>query len=144
MIRQATKHDKNQIIDLMKMFRLEADFNELIEVENIEWWNTILDSIFAGQGAIFIEDGRGILMSMVLPTIWCNKTFVLHELAWYVTPDHRKSTIGYKLFKAYMEYGEKLKSDGRIKYFTMSKLDTSPGLKYEKYGFRKKDENWIK
>ena len=143
MIRLATKYDKNQIIDLMKMFRYEADFREINEIDNTEWWNTMLDSILAGQGAIFIDDGKGILMSMVLPTIWCNKTFVLHELAWYVTPNHRKSSVGYRLFKAYMDYGKQLKEAGRIKYFTMSKLDTSPSLKYEKYGFRKKDENWI-
>lgn len=143
MIRQATKYDKNQIIDLMEMFRNEADFKELNEVSNLEWWNTMLDTIFAGQGAIFIEDGKGLLMSMVLPTIWCNKTYVLHELAWYVTPNSRKSSVGYRLFKSYIEYGNKLKDAGRIKYFTISKLDTSTGLKYEKYGFRKKDENWI-
>jgi len=143
MIRLATKYDKNQIIDLMKLFRNEANFPELGEVNNLEWWNTMLDTILAGQGAIFLEDGKGLLLSMVLPTIWCNKTFVLHELAWYVTPSHRNSSIGYSLFKEYVTYGNKLKTEGRIKYFTMSKLDTSPSLKYEKYGFRLKDENWI-
>jgi len=92
---------------------------------------------------VFLEEGKGLLMAMVLPTIWCNKTFAMHELAWYVRPQHRDTTTGFRLFAAYLAYAKQLKEQGRIKYFTITKLDTSPAMKYEKYGFRKKDENWI-
>jgi GNAT superfamily N-acetyltransferase len=143
MIRQATKYDKTQIIEMMKEFRAEANFPELMGIENEEYWNILLDNVFAGQGVIFLEEGKGLLMAMVLPTIWCNKTFAMHELAWYVRPQHRITTIGFRLFSAYLAYAKQLKEQGRIQYFTITKLDTSPGLKYEKYGFRKKDENWI-
>lgn len=143
MIRQATKYDKTEIIQMMKEFRAEADFPELMGVENEEYWNALLDNVFAGQGVVFLEEGKGLLMAMVLPTIWCNKTFAMHELAWYVRPQHRVTTTGFRLFAAYLAYAKQLKEQGRIKYFTITKLDTSPGLKYEKYGFRKKDENWI-
>jgi hypothetical protein len=143
MIRQATKYDKTEIIEMMKQFRAEADFPELLKVDNEEHWNTMLDGIFAGQGVIFLEEGKGLLMAIVLPTIWCNKTFAMHELAWYVRPEQRNTTIGFRLFSAYLVYGRQLKEQGRIKYFTITKLDVSPNLKYEKYGFRKKDENWI-
>ena len=143
MIRQATKYDKTQIIEMMKMFRQEADLPEYKDVENLEYWNQLLDNIFVGQGVVFIDEGKGLLMAIIIPTIWCNKTFAMHELAWYVKPEFRNTSIGYRLFKTYLKYGEQLKQNGRIKYFTMSKMDTSPNLKYEKYGFRKKDENWI-
>jgi hypothetical protein len=143
MIRQATKYDKTEIILMMKQFRLEADFPELLKVDNEEHWNTMLDGIFAGQGVVFLDEGKGLLMAIVLPTIWCNKTFALHELAWYVCPEERNTTIGFRLFAAYLAYGKQLKEQGRITYFTITKLDTSPNFKYEKYGFRKKDENWI-
>ena len=128
---------------MMKEFRNEADFFELNEIENEEHWNALLDNVLAGQGAVFIEEGKGLLMAIVLPTIWCNKTFAMHELAWYVRPQHRNTTTGFRLFAAYLAYARQLKEQGRIKYFTISKLDNSPALKYEKYGFRKKDENWI-
>jgi GNAT superfamily N-acetyltransferase len=141
MIRQATKYDKTEIIAMMREFHDEADLPEL--PQNEEYFNVLLDSIFAGQGVIFLKEGKGLLMAMILPTIWCNKTFALHELAWYVRPEERNTTIGFRLFAAYLEYGKQLKEQGRIKYFTMTKLDVSPNLKYEKYGFRKKDENWI-
>jgi GNAT superfamily N-acetyltransferase len=143
MIRQATKYDKTQIIEMMKQFRAEADFPELLKVDNEEHWNTMLDGIFAGQGVVFLEEGKGLLMAIVLPTIWCNKTFAMHELAWYVCPEERNTTIGFRLFAAYLAYGKQLKEQGRISYFTITKIDTSPNFKYEKYGFRKKDENWI-
>ena len=143
MIRQATKYDKTQIILMMKQFRAEADFPELLKVDNEEHWNTMLDGIFAGQGVVFLEEGKGLLMAIILPTIWCNKTFAMHELAWYVCPEERNTTIGFRLFAAYLAYGKQLKEQGRITYFTITKIDTSPNFKYEKYGFRKKDENWI-
>lgn len=143
MIRQATKYDKTQIISMMKQFRAEADFPELLKVDNEEHWNTMLDGILAGQGVVFLEEGKGLLMAIVLPTIWCNKTFAMHELAWYVCPEERNTTIGFRLFAAYLAYGKQLKEQGRITYFTITKIDTSPNFKYEKYGFRKKDENWI-
>ena len=82
-------------------------------------------------------------MGLITPTIWCDKTFAMHELAWYVKPEQRNTTVGYRLFITYLNYAKKLKEAGRIRYFTISKLDVSPDLKYEKYGFRKKDENWI-
>lgn len=143
MIRQANKYDKTQIIEMMKLFRAEADFKELQGIDNEPYWNELLDNIFAGQGIIFIEENKGLIMGLITPTVWCNKTFVMHELAWYVKPEQRNTTIGYRLFISYLNYAKKIKEEGRIKYFTMSKLDVSPNLKYEKYGFRKKDENWI-
>lgn len=141
MIRQATKYDKTEIIAMMREFHAEADLPEI--PQNEEYFNGLLDTILAGQGVVFLEEGKGLLMAMVLPTIWCNKTFAMHELAWYVRPQHRVTTTGFRLFAAYLAYAKQLKEQGRIKYFTITKLDTSPGLKYEKYGFRKKDENYI-
>ena len=143
MIRQANKYDKTQIIEMMKLFREEADFAEMQDVDNEPYWNQLLDNIFAGQGVVFIDEGKGLIMALITPTIWCDKTFAMHELAWYVKPEQRNTTVGYRLFKSYINYAQKLKAEKRIKYFSMTKLDVSPNLKYEKYGFRKKDENWI-
>jgi hypothetical protein len=143
MIRQANKYDKTQIIEMMKLFRAEADFAEMQDVDNEPYWNQLLDNIFAGQGVVFIDEGKGLIMALITPTIWCDKTFAMHELAWYVKPEQRNTTVGYRLFKSYINYAQKLKAEKRIKYFSMTKLDVSPNLKYEKYGFRKKDENWI-
>lgn len=128
---------------MMKLFRAEADIEQYRDLDNVEYWNRLLDSILAGQGVVFLEDGKGLLMALITHTAWCDKTYQMMELAWYVKPEYRNSSIGYRLLKAYIEYGKQLKEQGRIRLFTMAKMVTSPNLKYEKFGFRKLDEVWI-
>jgi hypothetical protein len=142
MIREATKHDKIQIIDLIRLIRNESEIEEL-QFENEEQWNRLLDTMLAGAGIIYIEDGKGLIMGLITPSVWCDKSLILHEVMWFVKKEYRKSTIGYRLFDAYVKYGKKLKDEKRIKYFVMGKLPTSPNIKYEKYGFKKTDESWI-
>lgn len=143
MIRQANKYDKTQIIEMMQLFRKESKIEQYKDLDNIEYWNKLLDSILAGQGIIYIEDNVGLILGIVLPTIWCNKTLVMHELAWYVKPEYRNTSVGYRLLKAYIDYGKQLKQEGRIKMFTITKMVTSPDIKYDRFGFSKLDENWI-
>lgn len=143
MIRQATKYDKKQIIEMMKLFRAESHIEQYRDLDNVDYWNRLLDNILAGQGIIYIEDNVGLIMGLIVPTIWCDKTLSLHELAWYVKPEFRNTTIGYRLLKAYVDYGKQLKESGRIKMFTITKMVTSPDIKYGRFGFSKLDENWI-
>ncbi len=143
MIREANKFDKAEVIALMREFRAASDFSEIVADDNEEYWHRLLDSIFAGAGKVFLAEGKGLLMCMVMPTVWDDRLFALHELAWYVRPEWRNGSAGYRLFDAYIQFGKELKAQGRIRYFTMTKLDVSPNLNYGRYGFRKKDENWI-
>lgn len=143
MIRQATKYDKTQIIQMMQLFRVESHIEQYKDLDNIDYWNRLLDSMLAGQGIIYIEEDVGLIMGVVMPTIWCDKTLVLNELAWYVKPEYRNTTVGYRLLKAYVEYGNELKRSGRIKMFTIAKMVTSPDIKYDRFGFSKLDEIWI-
>jgi len=142
-IRYANKFDKPEIIEMMKMFRDEADLPEYLDSNNEDYWNQLLDSFFAGRGVIFYEQGKGLLMALIVPTIWDDKKLSMNELAWYVKPEFRNSFTGYKLLKEYIDYGKMLKEQNKISFFTLSKMDTSPNIKYERFGFRKKDENWI-
>lgn len=143
MIRQATKHDKKQIIDLMKLFRAESNIKQYQGLDNEPYWNRLLDTILAGAGIIYIEDGVGIIMGLIVPTIWCDKTLYMQELAWYVTPAKRNTSVGYRLLRKYIEHGKELKLQGRIAMFAIAKMVTSPDVKYQKFGFTKLDENWI-
>jgi GNAT superfamily N-acetyltransferase len=143
MIRQATKYDKTQIIEMMQLFRAESHIEQYKDLDNVAYWNELLDNILAGQGVIYIEDNVGLIMGLIVPTIWCNKTLALHELAWYVKPEYRNTTTGYRLLKAYVEYGKQLKAQNRIKMFTITKMVTSPDIKYDRFGFAKLDENWV-
>jgi N-acetylglutamate synthase-like GNAT family acetyltransferase len=143
MIRKATKYDKTQIVEMIRLFRDESKIEQYKNFNNVEYVNKLLDSILAGQGIIYIEDNVGLIIGVIIPTIWCDKTLALHELAWYVKPEHRNTTVGYRLLKAYVEYGKQLKEQDRIKMFTITKMVTSPDIKYGKFGFTKLDENWV-
>lgn len=142
-IRQANKFDKQEIINLMIEFKNESNIEALREVNNQEYWHRLLDTIIAGAGIIYIEQGKGLIMGIISPSIWCDKTLQLYELAWYVKPEFRNTSLGSRLLKSYLDYGKKQKESGRIKYFTMAKMITSPDIKYERFGFKKLDENWI-
>lgn len=143
MIREANKFDKPAIAEMMREFRDSADFPEIHGANDEEYFGKLLDAIFAGAGKIFYAEGKGLLIALVAPSIWSDKVFVMNELAWYVKPEWRKGSTAYRLFDAYVQHGKELKQSGRIAYYTMTKLDVSPDLDYARYGFRKKDENWI-
>jgi hypothetical protein len=143
MIRQATRQDKAQIILMMKLFRRESNIQQYKDLDNEPYWNRLLDTILAGAGVVYIEDGVGLIMALITPTVWCDKTLYMQELAWYVVPEKRNTSIGYRLLKKYVEYGNKLKAEGRICFFAIGKMVTSPDIKYQKFGFSKLDENWI-
>jgi len=143
MIRQATRYDKPQIIHLMKLFKKESNIKQYKELDNEPYWDRLLDSILAGSGVIYIEDNVGLIMALITPTVWCDKTLYMQELAWYVIPEKRNTSIGYRLLKKYVDYGNELKNQGRIAMFAIAKMVTSPDIKYDKFGFTKLDENWI-
>ena len=143
MIRQATKFDKTQIIDMLKLFRDEAEVDYVKTLQDPTYINKLLDGILAGSGIVFLEENKGFIMGLITHTTWCNKTYQLYELAWYVKPEYRNTSIGYRLLKAYIDYGQKLNDEGRIKLFSIVKMVTSPNIKYEKFGFKKLEETWV-
>lgn len=143
MIRQATKYDKTWIVEIMKKFRQESPIAKIYDQDNEPYWNKLLDEIIAGKGAIFIDENKGLLLSAILPSIWNNEIFAAHEIAWYVLPQYRGGSTGYRLLKSYIDWANDCKQQGRIKFFTISKMISSPNLNYEKFGFKKIDENWI-
>lgn len=142
-MRQATRYDKTAIIELMQEFRKEANIAEYANLDNEPYWHRLLDNILAGAGVVFLEEGKGLLMALTTHTVWCDKTFYMQELAWYVKPEYRHTTVGYKLLKKYVDYGNELKQSGRIKFFCIAKLPSSPDIKYDRFGFRKLDDNWM-
>jgi N-acetylglutamate synthase-like GNAT family acetyltransferase len=143
MIRIANKFDLPQVKDLLRQFADESPFDWCHNYDDMDYIDVMLFNIMAGQGAIFLADGKGFLMSMVMPNIWTSKVLMLHELAWYVKPEHRGGTTGHRLLKAYIEYGKEQKAAGRVQAFSLSKMPSSPKMKYDKYGFRQFDENWF-
>jgi hypothetical protein len=143
MIRQATRYDKPQIIEMLKLFRDESEVDYVKTLTDETYINKLLDTILAGAGVVFLNDNKGFIMGFITHTAWCDKTYQMYELAWYVKSEHRNTSIGYRLLKSYIDYGKELKEQGRIKLFSIAKMVTSPDIKYGKFGFTKMDETWV-
>jgi N-acetylglutamate synthase-like GNAT family acetyltransferase len=142
-IRQATKYDRIQLQEMIRMFRDESPIQQYKDIDNPEYFNSLVDSIIAGRGVIFIEDNVGFIMGIISPVVWCDKTYAMYELAWYVKPEYRMGMVGVRLLKAYIDYAKQLKEQGRIKLFTITKMISSPDFNYSKLGFQKIEENWM-
>lgn len=143
MIRQANKYDKTQLIEMLKQFKAEINY-PMFELANDEQYvNELLDSVFAGRGVIFIKDNVGFIFGLVNQYVWCKKIYVLNCVAWVVKPEFRNTTVGYRLLRQYLDYANKLKEEGRIKFFTLGKTPQTPNMNYAKLGFRKTDEIWV-
>jgi hypothetical protein len=64
-------------------------------------------------------------------------------MAYWVEPECRGGTAGYRLLTAYKKRGEALKAEGRICNFLISKMTNSPNLQFQKFGFEKLEEFWV-
>ena len=60
MIRKATKYDKIEIIETMKLFQQESPIEQFKTLDNEPYWNRLLDTILAGKGVVFIDPGKGL------------------------------------------------------------------------------------
>ncbi len=146
MIRLATKYDIDTIIEMLKHFRDADTFGIVKENNNRDYIVAMLSEIFAGRGVIFIaekDEPVGMLIAMIMPSIWNQKILELHELAFWVEPEYRGGTHGFRLLKAYVDYAKELKQNGRINCFYVTKMVDSPDIKYQKFGFQKLEENWV-
>lgn len=144
MIRQANKYDKTEVIQMMKEFYKELKFETEIGLDNDEYYYQLVDVMLAGRGVIFIAEGKGLLLALINQTIFDPKTLIMNCLAWVVKPEYRNKTVSYRLLKAYIDYAEQLKKDGRIKYYTLGKTTKTPDINYTKLGFRKTEETWAR
>jgi N-acetylglutamate synthase-like GNAT family acetyltransferase len=143
MIRQANKYDKISIIEMIKEFGKESKLEHLNDLKD-DYLDSLFNTLFAGLGIVYIEENKGVIAGIINPSVWNKDFFMLHELAWYVKPEYRSTPIGYRLFKEYMKKAEELKDVGRIQAIVMGKLASSPDIKYNKFGFDKLEESWIK
>lgn len=145
MIRQANQYDQDEVIRLLKQYQ-QASPIESHKQSNESTALRILAQIWAGRGVIFVNEQHGIvngmLVAMINPNFWDHSIVCLNELAYWVDPDARNTSIGYRLLKEYQQYAEELKSQGKINYYTISKMVTSPDLSYDKFGFSKLEEMW--
>lgn len=148
MIRKANKFDVIQIIEMLKEYRDAAPIDILKQANDQNYIEQFLFDLIAGSGFILVAEKEnkliGMLIAAIIPNIWNPKVNQCSEIAYWVDPDFRGGTAAYRLIKSYVDECEKLFASNRIQMITISKMVNSPDLKYQKFGFEKLEETWVK
>ena len=148
MIRQANKFDIDAIVKLLKQYRQDAPLDVLRYADDEEYIRKLLTELLAGMGVIFLAEKDhvviGMLIAAIIPNIWNPKAKQCTEVAYWVDPEFRGGSAAYRLISAYVEECESMAKQGKINFYTISKMINSPDLKYNKFGFQKLEETWYK
>ena len=148
MIRQANKFDMEAIVRMLKAYRDKAPTQFLRDSSNQEHIEKLLTNILAGAGFILLamkeEDAVGMVIAAQHPNIWNPDITQISEIAFWIDEEHRGGKTAHRLLHAYIQQCEEWKQENRIHFFSLSKMQNSPDLSYDKFGFEKLEETWIK
>lgn len=146
-IRKASPFDIPQIINCLRDYRSNMPYGFLSDADDAEYVKTMLSQLMAGQGLVLVADCEGkiigILIAGVMPSIWSPKHLMLTEFAYWVDPEYRNGTAGYRLLREYLDEAIKMREAGRIANCFISKMVNSPDLNFERFGFQKLEEFWV-
>jgi N-acetylglutamate synthase-like GNAT family acetyltransferase len=144
-VRQANKWDIPQLIEMLRHYRAASPWEILNNCDNEQYVNGLLTRCLV-SGVIFVAEQDsscvGMLVAVKNSNIWDPDLFVINELAYWVEPEHRGTSAGYKLITRYRAYCEQAKTQGHIQAYTISKMVNSPDLDYGRFGFNKLEEMW--
>ncbi|CAB4132475.1 NAT_SF domain containing protein [uncultured Caudovirales phage] len=148
MIRQANKFDMEAIVRMLKAYRDKAPAQYLRDSNNQEHIEKLISNILAGAGFILLaikdDDPVGMVIAAQHPNIWNPEVTQISEIAFWLDEEHRGGKFAHRLLHAYIQQCEEWKQENRIHFFSLSKMVNSPDLSYEKFGFEKLEETWIK
>jgi hypothetical protein len=147
MIRQATIQDYDSIMAMMINFANSSPYNALHNpVYNDMYIRRLLDS-FGKEGCILLGIKDNEVVSMLIAQIqtdaWLPEIKTMKEVAWWVEPKHRHSSLGYRLLKEYVKIGKALVEKEIIEGFTLTNMEISPDFDLEKRGWRPIETNYI-
>lgn len=139
-IRRLERSDYQQVSQLMKEFARQSELKSLIkeEYDYEHVYQVLLRCEKGGLSFVGQDDNTiyGCILSITVPDLWVPKTLFLREIAWYVKPEARHTSLGARLFSTYKEAAKMRLESGQIQGFTITKLYNSPDFDYERRGFK--------
>jgi len=153
MIRRATIQDYDDIMAMMINFANSSPYSALHNPKyNDAYIRRLLDS-FGKEGVILLgiqthqthqtDQTVGMLIAQIQTDAWLPHVKTMKEVAWWVEPEHRMSTLGYRLLKEYVNIGKTLVDKEVISGFTLTNMEISPDFDLEKRGWRPIETNYI-
>jgi N-acetylglutamate synthase-like GNAT family acetyltransferase len=146
-IRQATIEDCEKIYEMLRHYKNASPLraHQYMNEDTAKYAVKFIIEKHHGLILLSEQDSEitGMIMALYSLNIWDQTIKYMQELAYWVEPEHRGSTTGYRLLKKYKEIGNKLMELGTIQYYTISKMVNSPDLDYKKFGFDYLEETHV-
>lgn len=96
----------------------------------------LMMQMMAGRGFVLIDnESRGFIAALITTNVWCPEVYELHELAWWVKPEHRNGTVGGRLWKEFDRLATDLIDDGRIDVAVTAVMANNTWIDYTKRGY---------
>lgn len=144
-IRQANKYDAKKIVDMLWNYHDSGNIEGLDVDPDSETPLRIVSTILAGAGIALVAEKPeglvGMLLAFKAPFLWDNSKYTMNEIAYWVEPEHRGSTAGYRLLAEYVKYCDEQKTKGHITNYTMSQMD-GQSLDYSRFGLKPIETTW--
>ena len=147
MIRQATRHDIPRLLQIVEAYSYETPITALGKQINHDpsYVSNLLFSIIAGRGFIFVSDSvLGALIAVRQANVWAPKVRELHELLWWVEPEHRKGSVGGRLWKMFDERAAEMLNAHSVDVVITSLSADGPPLDYTRRGYRAASTSFVR
>lgn len=146
-IRLANKFDQPEILEMLRHFREQTPIEQFKYCDNAEYISSLYHALLVGGGVALVAECddkvAGMILGIIEQSIWDPNNFLLRELCYWVEPEYRGTTAGYRLLKKYNEIAEDLKLQNRIQMYTMTKMVNSPDIDFTRFGYKKTEEVWV-
>jgi hypothetical protein len=145
-IRQANKFDLPYFLNLVHKIHEKKEIGTFDVELNDNYLNIMFTTAINGGGVVLIvEDIKpiGLMLGLISPNIWSEKTLMMNEILWYVEEEYRNTRAGYLLIKEYQEICEKLISEERIRFHTITTAKSMFDINLSRFGYDKIAETWI-
>lgn len=138
MIREANKHDMPQLLQMMRDYSTQTPVPALQAAAAHDETHVanLMTQMMSGRGFVLIDnDSRGFIAALITTNVWCPEVYELHELAWWVKPEHRNGTVGGRLWKEFDRLATDLIDDGRIDVAVTAVMANNIWIDYTKRGY---------
>jgi hypothetical protein len=147
MIRLATRYDIPRLLEIVEAYAYENPIKTLGKTQhhNPKHVEQLLFNIILGKGFILIDNHmRGALIAIKQNNIWSPDVKELHELLWWVEPEHRNGSVGGRLWKEFDKIGTEMLSRGDVDYVITSVSAKGPLIDYTKRGYKAVGASFVK
>ncbi len=139
MIRDAYRHEIPELVEMMRDYSMQSPVPVLrsATAHNSDHVARLFFELITGRGFVLMDEHqRGFIAAIVTPNVWCPDVRELHELAWWVKPDHRNSTIGGRLWTEFNRRAGQMLLEKKIDFACTSVLSNSPMIDYTKRDYQ--------